>query len=182
MCLQCMTIESLFCWFPKNSWGNLNERLLCLYFSVAHFALYINKQKINFYSVERANYNNFNDCMKMFQNLRKIFWLTNISRLLRRVFSVRCSNILRINYVISFTEASFFSAYIQYCRRGVMLLTGYLWPLDYIYQYFDMEDHWKKHHGHVGQRTETGDAGSSPHVSKYILFNDVPWQNIAIYN
>ena len=31
------------------------------------------------------------------------------------------------------------------------------------------------------QLTETGDAGSSPHVAK-CFFNDVPRQNIAIYN
>ena len=29
--------------------------------------------------------------------------------------------------------------------------------------------------------TETGDAGSSPHVARCFFFNDVPWQNIAIY-
>ena len=29
--------------------------------------------------------------------------------------------------------------------------------------------------------TDTGDAGSSPHVDKIGFFNDVPWQDIAIY-
>ena len=28
--------------------------------------------------------------------------------------------------------------------------------------------------------TDTGDAGSSPHVARY-FFNDIPWQTIAIY-
>ena len=30
--------------------------------------------------------------------------------------------------------------------------------------------------------TETGDAGSGPQVARWVFFNDVPWQNIAIYN
>ena len=29
--------------------------------------------------------------------------------------------------------------------------------------------------------TDTGDTGLSPHVARW-FFNDVPWQNIAIYN
>ena len=29
--------------------------------------------------------------------------------------------------------------------------------------------------------TDSGDAGSSPHLPRKVFFNDVPWQNIAIY-